>query len=48
MLLLVARAAEAVASSCVEVGDGVRVGDPRWQGVRRAGVCMPWWGRWEL
>lgn len=39
MLVLVEGAAEAVASSYVEVGDGVRVGD-RWrQGVQRAGVC---------
>ncbi|MDH6624097.1 hypothetical protein M2271_001894 [Streptomyces sp. LBL] len=39
MLVLVGGAAEAVASSYVEVGDGVRVGDRRWQGVQRAGVC---------
>ncbi len=39
MLVLVEGAAEAVASSYVEVGDGARVGDRRWQGVQRAGVC---------
>ena len=39
MLVLVEDAAEAVASSYVEVGDGVRVGDRRWQSVQRAGVC---------
>jgi hypothetical protein len=39
MLVLVEGAAEAVASSYVEVGDGVQVGDRRWQGVQRAGVC---------
>ncbi|MFE1291123.1 hypothetical protein [Streptomyces sp. NPDC058751] len=33
------RDAEGVASSYVEVGDGVRVGDRWWQGVQRAGVC---------
>ncbi|MEU1339863.1 hypothetical protein [Streptomyces sp. NPDC005827] len=31
-------AAEAVLSSYVEMGDDVRVGDRRWQGVQRAGV----------
>lgn len=39
MLVFVEGSAEAVGSSCVEVGDGVRVGDRRWQGVQRAGVA---------
>jgi len=39
MLVLVEGAADAVASSYAEAGDGVRVGDRRWQGVQWSGAC---------
>ncbi|MCW2641619.1 MAG: hypothetical protein JWP76_3925 [Dactylosporangium sp.] len=39
MLVLVEDAAEAIASSDVEAGQLVRIGDLRWQRVQRACVC---------
>jgi hypothetical protein len=36
-----------VASSYVEVGDGVRVGDRWGKACSGRALAMPWWGRWS-
>lgn len=48
MLVLVEGAAEAVASSYVEVGDGVGSAIGGGRGCSGRASATPWWGRWEL
>ncbi|KOT28304.1 hypothetical protein ADK41_35850 [Streptomyces caelestis] len=49
MLVLVKKAAEAIASSYLEAGDLVRIGDRRGDGFSWRAFAMPRWGRctWE-
>jgi hypothetical protein len=48
MWVLVENAAEAIASSYVEAGQLVRIGDLCGQWVQRRAFARPWCGRWPL